>query len=132
MFAKKTKSSHRKQKPETTPEAVCKTEKCEAEATNDGYCRKHFLSVLSGKAQGNGKPQGKLKSVKKPASKRTRRKKVVEQEEADLQELHFDSNYNNNNVIPFQRVNPMDSSHLDLMGEDEALEITVDDYKKAS
>jgi len=44
--------------------AVCKQVGCFDEASAKGLCRLHFMRVLAGKGQGNGKARGKLKPVR--------------------------------------------------------------------
>ena len=47
-----------------TKAAICKEEGCFTEANIKGYCRLHFLKVVSGKGEGDAKARGKLKVVK--------------------------------------------------------------------
>lgn len=43
---------------------ICKHDSCFGAAQVKGFCRLHFLKVLSGQGQGDSKPIGKLKDVK--------------------------------------------------------------------
>jgi hypothetical protein len=60
----------------TGSKPVCKESGCYQAPTNKGFCRKHFLSVLSGKAQGDAKPKGDLHLA--PAQRRVKRLRELE------------------------------------------------------
>lgn len=73
---------------------VCKHEGCFEGAQIKGHCRKHFLSVLNGKSEGDNKPRGKLSSPEEARRKPKRRQQAevsLDEAFAENQPLKFDS-----------------------------------------
>jgi len=63
--------------------AVCKHEGCFEETQIRGHCRKHFLSVLKGKAEGDKHPRAQLAPVdEEPKRSRRPREEEVSLDEA--------------------------------------------------
>jgi hypothetical protein len=78
-----------KKKPEQVSSAkpVCKEEGCFHAPSNKGYCRKHFLGVLTGKALGDSKPRGRLYEA--PMERKAKKVRAFEEallENAELED----------------------------------------------
>jgi hypothetical protein len=73
--------------------ALCMHEGCFEDAQVKGYCRKHFLSVLKGKAEGDRQPRGQLVPVKGQSKSRLKRDEAAGLDEvfSQTQTLNFES-----------------------------------------
>lgn len=73
--------------------ALCKHEGCFDDAQVRGHCRKHFLSVLKGKAEGDKQPRGQLAPVEDQGKPKVNRDKAASLDEvfSETRTLNFES-----------------------------------------